>query len=278
MTEKKRIGASPHFYTLPLIRGLAEEKAFSVELAAIALNAIKLRNRDLNVAFLSPIDYAREASNYTIVPDVAVSSSVANNAVVLHFREGLHNITRMAVDPSSTSEIVLAKILLEEEFEIEPQLVPVQGDLSTMLQRADSALLVGDAALRESARHTHAIDLVETWYELTDLPYVHGFWCCREDASPADIKKIQQAKVEGVQSFAQIAEQSKDRASSKQSREALVEYLESFSYEMNQEAQTGLVEFLQYAYYHGVLPDIPELNFYPAAQEKDSADADRLLN
>jgi hypothetical protein len=35
-----------------------------------------------------------------------------------------------------------------------------------------------------------------------------------------------------------------------------------FSYDFPENVQEGIREFLRYAYYHGILPDVPDLRFF----------------
>ncbi|MCZ6775533.1 MAG: hypothetical protein O7D34_03630 [Ignavibacteria bacterium] len=58
-------------------------------------NALELRKHELHAAFVSPIDYARESSDYRIVPGIAVSS---RQAIDLHFRESIRTINTLAVE------------------------------------------------------------------------------------------------------------------------------------------------------------------------------------
>jgi predicted solute-binding protein len=185
----------------------------------------------------------------------------------------------MAVDPSSTSEIILAKILLEEEFDTAPTIIPVSGSLTVMLQRADSALLVGNAALLEAGRHQNSIDLIEGWKDLTELPYVHGFWCARErDLARSDVQSIQEAMQKGRTMFDEIARTAHLHPGPGTSTASVSSYLESFSYELTDEAEAGLREFIRYAYYHGVLPDIVDINFTSFDSESSDPDAPISLN
>ena len=51
--------------------------------------------------------------------------------------------------------------------------------------------------------------------------------------------------------------------------EGLRHYFESFSFTFTDEEQEALTEFLRYAFYHVVLPDVAELNFYKTGDEDD---------
>jgi chorismate dehydratase len=258
---KKIIGIPPHFYCEPLIHALRPSEVFELRTDAPVKNAIKLREHLLHGVLLTPLDYARDSSEYAIVPDISLSSSRASESIVLHFRSGVRNITTLVADPSSNAEIVLATIILSEQFDLVPTIVPATGSLEAILQLGDAALLVGDAALRESVTHRDTIDLVEEWNELTDLPYVHNLWCFRyAELTATEAELLVGARDKGVAGLWEIALESQE--SLERTAKELHEYLSGFSYGFDDDVRESLSEFFHYAYYHGVIPDIPEFNFF----------------
>jgi hypothetical protein len=46
-------------------------------------------------------------------------------------------------------------------------------------------------------------------------------------------------------------------------------------YGLPEDAREGVSEFLRYAFYHGILPDVPDLRFFG---EDDVASGDPILN
>jgi predicted solute-binding protein len=239
---------------------LQNDPAFTMVRGEPAVLAEQLLARALDAAFLSPIDYARNASEYLIVPDSAVSSAEGNNAIVVHFREGATTVRTLAVPPASASDIITAKILLAERFDLNPSLVPVMGALEDMLAKADAALLVPDAALRYALARPNALDLVEEWVVSTELPYVHGFWAAREHAlSAAELHTLATA---GQRGYALLAEAGGPAAGT----------LETFSYDLTEDVREGIREFYRYAYFHGMLPDVPDLRFFDDTGSSASPD------
>ena len=193
----------------------------------------------------------------------------------LVFREeNLHTVATVAIDPAYTSEIVLAKIVLAEEFELRPKFVPVQGSVDAMLAQADAVLLVGDASLRAVDVHPNRIDLVEVWTEMTDLPFVHGIWVARAGkCTPVHANLLQDAVRTGVQSIETIAGNAPATLFPDQNRNLLYDYLNAFSYELTDEDVDGFQEFIRFAYYHGVLPDVGDVNFYsPESPDRPNDD------
>jgi chorismate dehydratase len=277
MTTPKRLGLNPEVFCAPLFRGLAAQPAFACTENLIAQNALALRAHDLDAAFLTPIDYGRESSDYLIVPDVAVTSAGGTRSIVLCFKEGLHTLKSIATHPAFTSEIVLANILLGERFDVRPRVIPVDASLDRMLALADAALLVGNTARLASHSHANTIDLVEEWNDMTDLPYVHGFWCMRED-------RLTQEEVQLIQQAARVGSADLDAAVSDvrsantaDTPESLRIYLESFTYAFGEIEQESLSEFLRYAYYHGILPDVADINLHQP-EDSDSFDDTPSLN
>ncbi len=240
----------------PLSDALRPAGTFDIVVDSPAALAQRLERRALGGALLSPIDFAMNASQYLVVPGSAVSSQSGNESIVVHFRHGLRAVRTLAVQPVSASDIILAKILLAERFDIEPRIMPVAGTLETMLERADAALLAGDAALQSVAGRPEALDLVEEWIAATDLPYVHGFWCARERGLSESEWMMLGGLPEGLPEPAPGGEGTSA--------------VDLFSYDFSENVQEGIQEFLRYAYYHGILPDVPDLRFFGAPDEEET--------
>jgi len=255
MGSRTLIGLPDDVSSRPFRDALRAAEGFEIVLDAPASLAQRLERRTLGAALLSPIDFARNASEYLVVPGSAVSSPEGNDSIVIHFRRGVKAVKTLAVQPVSASDIILAKILLAERFDIEPRIMPVAGSLDSMLARADAALLAGDAALGSVTERPGALDLVEEWIAATGLAYVHGFWCGRHQTLTEEEwtfigelgSRVDPPAVPGGDAPAGSL----------------------FSYDFPDEVQEGIREFLRYAYYHGILPDVPDLRFFGAEDEEE---------
>ncbi len=266
--SRTALAVSEALYLKPLLQGLSGSTSpFDLHTDIPAQNALKLSKRDENTrcAFLSPIDYARHGGEYCIVPGIGVSSRNRTGTIQLFMNSDITSVRRVAVDIRVTSEIILAKIILTEKFknlaaqEGTIQFLAMLPDVEAMLNKADAALVVNLAPSIGPDRF--ALDLVEEWNDLTNLPYVHGFWVSHNESLPyADLHALAQAKRKGLTLLDAIAEDS--ALELKLSRDVCKAYLSAFSYELNDAEQEGISEFLRYAYYHGVIGDIPELNFF----------------
>ena len=264
---KTKIGVPGQMSCLPLRRWLAGAHFFELCQGSMHDLAGQLRRRELDAAFVSPLEYARESSEYRILPGFTLSS---RSGVALYFREHLKEIRTMAANPADASEIVLARIVLTEEFEIAPPIVPVAATLvPEMLAKADSALVVGDSHFLQEGDEHHSLDIAEVWSEMVDLPYVHGMLCAREGSiAPEALLEIAShdwGTVSGSISDADLP----DASGGKDALHRAEACLRQYSFALTGETEEGLVEFLRYSHYHGIIPDVPLVRLYPTGAEED---------
>jgi predicted solute-binding protein len=269
---KRPLGIHQALYLKPLLYGLSgSDSRFDIHEDLPAQLAVKFRERippfEAGFAFLSPLDYARHGSEYRIIPGLSVSSNSRTNTIQLYIKHQIHKIHTLAVDVRCTREIILAKIILLEKYtdltseQVPIQYLPMLPDVTAMLEKADAALVVNFAPKPISGHDQFSIDLVDEWFDLTELPFLHGFWVGRdEDISSADIQTLLRARDQGFLHHSDLAVEETSRLSIPE--EIVEDYFESFSYEFGEDQEASLSEFSRYAYYHGVIPDVPDINFF----------------
>jgi len=270
---KSRIAVHDLCYLQPLLYGLEKAQSnFELVYDIPARNSVLFSERSNNFrsAFLSPIDYARHGGDYCIVPDISVSSKQPSQTILLLINHDVSDISRIAVDIRSTSEIILAKIILEEKYRnlssATVQYLPMMPNVDEMLAKADAAVVVQSPPTLVIPENVFALDLVEEWLGLTDLPYVHGFWVGREEELTEDeAKDLLRAKEEGVMLLPQIAEALALRY--RLPVNSLKSYFSAFSYDFGEEQVQSVEEFFHYAFFHGALQDVPELRFFDIPPE-----------
>lgn len=267
------VGVTEASYLKPLIYGLGGSSGglqLHVDIPAQLALTLQQRTESLRCAFLSPIDYARHGGDYLIVPGACVASSGPTNTIRLYINHDIRNIERIAVDVRITSEIILAKILLAEKFpNLTPdarklQFIPMVTSRDEMLRKADAALVVNFHPTAAGPNEPFSLDLADEWFDLTGFPYVHGFWVGHDEPEAEHAAEhLMRSKDLGVAHLDQVSQIiSRER---NLSVNECTQYLESFRYELGEEEQQGLSEYNRFAYYHGVLPDVPDLNFFEIA-------------
>jgi chorismate dehydratase len=199
--------------------------------------------------------------DYAIVPGVAIASRGPVRSVRVYHRAPLGRVHRVALDTSSRTSVVLARILLREMLGREPVYVAAEPDLDVMLAQADAALMIGDPALYQPA-DVPSIDLGEEWTRRTTLPFVYAFWAGPVGAvGPPAVARLQAALGEGLRSLPAIAASYNGCGAG---RGALNEsYLRAnIHYGLGADEQEGLREFYRRAHDQGLLPRLPELRFH----------------
>jgi predicted solute-binding protein len=257
------LGVPEALYVRPLLSHLFYgESPFVLHTDTPSLIALNFTKRipplSSGCAFVTPIDYARYGGEYCIIPHRAVSSSIPSGTVTLAISEGVRNIETVAFDIRFTSEVILARIILIEKYRNlasgEIQFIPLPADHSADPRRVDATLFVR-TSVEASTRSEFQIDLVEEWYDLTELPYVHGFFAGRESELEKELCEalVQPEIADNVQLLI-------DRST--ESPKLLKQYFSQFSYELSTPQLDSIAEFVHYAFFHGVLPDAPAVKLY----------------
>lgn len=273
MPESKgtlRVSAVQYLNTKPIVYGLENNilaHRFEISYDIPSLCAKKLLDKEVDLALIPSIEYSRIRRKrfLNIVPDIAVASHHEVNSVELFFNKNLADLRKIAVDSSSRTSVALMEIILREKYDIEPVMVPMNPDLSVMLQEADAALIIGDNALEQIGLMDNKLDLGEEWNDLTDgLPFVYSFWAGTKDTlSAADVKVLIESRNLGLENISAIAEQYAAQNSNKRSPAFYVDYLkDNIQFYLGKDELNGLKEFYSYCYFFGIIDEVPELYFF----------------
>ena len=114
-----------------------EAEVDEVQGVPTALNTALLEG-ELDVAPISSIEYARNASHLRLLARLCVASEGAVDSIQLVSRTPLERVRTVAVTPESATSVVLTKVLLPDADH-----VPLGED-------AEAKLLIGDAALKSA--------------------------------------------------------------------------------------------------------------------------------
>ncbi len=236
-----RIGIEQALCTEPLIQYFQHSPAIQAGLLfeSSAQLVDRMMLNECNAAFMNPIEYAKSSSDFCLYPSVAVSSYEGESTLVLCVKKDIHSLSTVAFGSALVSEIILTKILLAEQFESEISFVPSSGTLTDAFKKADAVLLSGAAAL-QSEWDGVQIDLIAEWSEMTDLPFVHLVCAGKRDSKNEEIFSL-------LERFTLPEENGKKYP---------------YEYFFNAEHRASLDEFFHLAYYHGILPDIPDIAMF----------------
>ena len=203
---RPRVGHIQFLNCLPLYWGLARTGTLlDFELTKDTpdkLNDMLVRG-DLDIAPVSLVEFLRNADQLVAFPDIAVGCDGPVMSCVIVSQVPLDRLdgARVALGSTSRTSVRLAQLLLSERYGVTPDYYTCPPDLSLMMQEAEAAVLIGDAALRanlvDGPRYGLAVhDLGALWKEWTGLPFVFAVWAARRDyleREPDIIRKVHES-------------------------------------------------------------------------------------
>ncbi len=127
-----------------------------------------------------------------IVPGVGISCLGPVRSILLFSRVPWRQIRTLAADASSRTSVELARVILREQYGVEPKITREAPELGAMLEHADAALVIGDPALRlqPEALGFDWLDLGAQWYQLTGLPFVFAAWAGKPGINVSELVEI----------------------------------------------------------------------------------------
>src|SRR6201991_2582511 len=153
VAQRPRVGHIQFLNCLPIYWGLMRSGALlDVDLYKDnpdRLNAALVAG-DLDIGPISLVEYLRHADELLLLPNLAVGSDGPVLSVNLISTRPLNELDGRPVALGSTSRtgVLLAQMLLADQYGAEPEYFRCPPELTQMLMEADAGVLIGDPALR----------------------------------------------------------------------------------------------------------------------------------
>jgi chorismate dehydratase len=179
--------AVSYLNTVPLVWGLqhspepAVRGTFDLEFALPSECADRLASGRADIGIVPVIEMARQGLDY--FPGTGIACHGPVRSILLISKVPFKEIRTLATDSGSRTSAMLSQVILAEKFGVRPRVFSHPADLAEMLGKADSALLIGDAALRvdPATLPFETLDLGAEWIALTGLPMVFAVWAGRKE-------------------------------------------------------------------------------------------------
>ncbi|WP_308295351.1 menaquinone biosynthesis protein [Streptomyces sp. PSAA01] len=256
--SRPKVGHIQYLNCMPLYWGLARTGSlldFELTKASPdALNDLLVRG-DLDIGPISLVEYLRNAGDLVALPDIAVGCDgpVMSCVIVSQLPLEQLNGARIALGSASRTSVRLAQLLLAERYGLTPDYYTCPPDLSLMMQEAEAAVLIGDAALRANLHDAPRLglqvhDLGQMWKEWTGLPFVFAVWAARREyleREPEIVRGVHQAFLESrnvsLEEVGKVAEQA---ARWEQLEASVLErYFTTLDFSLGAEQLRGIAEF-----------------------------------
>jgi chorismate dehydratase len=268
-----RLGAVSYLNARPLTVALGEgDGDFELAYSVPSLCAADLHAGRIDAGLIPSIEYARSREPYCIVPEVAIGARGEVLTVRLFWRGELKRVRRVALDTGSRTSACLLRILLREQYGLEPEFIEAKPDLNAMLREADAALIIGDAVFAVDGDGIESLDLGREWVGMTGHPFVFAFWAGRpEGLNTEQVEALIVGRDVGLSRVEEVAEDFFRRSGHGPSAEFYAHYLtDHIRFELGTAELKGLATFYRLAADHGLIEAAPELRFYERAAARES--------
>lgn len=243
-THKIKVGAVSYLNTRPMMYGMQNE-AFLQDHELVpdypAKVADMLKSGAVDVA-LVPVALLKELPEYFIVSDYCIAAEHEVASVCLFSEVPVNELTTVYLDYQSRTSVALAKILMQEFWGINPEIINAQDEsYRTKIEGTTGAVVIGDRALEQRRLSTYVYDLASEWQAMTNLPFVFAVWVSVKPMSEEWISRFNAANAEGFLHIDEIAEAQKYPV-----YDLKKYYTHNISYLLNDEKRKGMEKFLTF--------------------------------
>jgi len=220
---------------------------------------------ELDVSVVSAVEYARNARDYVLLPDLAISCDGPVRSVALFSRRPAVELDGATVllTASSRTSVHLLELLCTDVWHVQPRFAHVRAEAADLDGLAglphDAVLVIGDPALLLTARHAyaHRYDLGEEWKRWTGLPFVFAVWAARREAGHDAANAVHRALLASRDwGLAHLGLLADDAARACHVRRATcVEYFTGLDYALSYKHLAGLTDFFRRLAARGLVPD-----------------------
>jgi chorismate dehydratase len=280
-----RVGRIPYINCYPVYgaidRGIVPLDAALVNGVPSELNRMMALGQ-LDVSVVSAVEYAREASRYLLLPDLAITSDGPVRSVLLFSRRPAEELdgARVLLTRSSMTSVALVRLLFKHVWRSEPEFAAGDAEFAdaarSRAEAHEARLVIGDAALLLRARlgqgsgapapYPYVYDLGEEWKRWTGLPFVFAVWVAQRSTPVADALQVHARLIEsrdwGLLHLDQLVAQASSATGV--ARRACAEYLSGLDYRLSHAHLAGLTDFFRRLADAGHVPN-GSLAFLPAA-------------
>lgn len=240
---KYKISAVSYLNTIPFIYGLKNSPIFGqIELSLDfpALCADKLIRGAVDIA-LVPVVAIPQLENPNIFSNYCIGANGEVGTVCLYSDVPINEIESIALDYQSRTSVSLLKILLNEYWDLNPELKNTEIGFEDSIRGKHAALVIGDRAFVLNRKHAYIYDLSANWKQLTGLPFVFATWVSNKELPKDFILTFNVALEHGLQNMNKAIALEGDNYPSCENSE---DYLNNkISYHLDSEKKKGMELF-----------------------------------
>ena len=240
-----KISAVSYLNTIPFIHGLKQSeliKIIDLQLDYPSICAEKLINGIVDLA-LVPVAVIPKLKEAHIISDYCIGANGAVDTVCLYSDVPIEEIESIVLDYQSRTSVALLKILLNEYWQLNPELKKANVGFEENIKGNHAALVIGDRAFALNTKHAYIYDLSAIWKEMTGLHFVFAAWVANTKLPKDFIVSFNKALEKGLSNIDKALALEGDSYPNCKNPE---DYLNNkISYNLDIEKQKGMELFLR---------------------------------
>jgi chorismate dehydratase len=240
-----KISAVSYLNTIPFVHGLKQSeliKIIDLQLDYPSICAEKLINGIVDLA-LVPVAVIPKLKEAHIISDYCIGANGAVDTVCLYSGVPIEEIESIALDYQSRTSVALLKILLNEYWQLNPELKKANVGFEENIKGNHAALVIGDRAFALNTKYAYIYDLSAIWKKMTGLPFVFAAWVANTKLPKDFIVSFNKALEKGLSNIDKALALEGDSYPNCKNPE---DYLNNkISYNLDVEKQKGMELFLR---------------------------------
>ena len=240
-----KISAVSYLNTVPFIHGLKQSELMrniDLQLDYPSICADKLINGTVDLA-LVPVAVIPKLKEAYIISDYCIGANGVVDTVCLYSDVPIEEIESIALDYQSRTSVALLKILLNEYWQLNPELKKANVGFEENIKGNHAALVIGDRAFALNTKHAYIYDLSAIWKKMTGLPFVFAAWVANTKLPKDFIVSFNKALEKGLSNIDKALALEGDSYPNCKNPE---DYLNNkISYNLDVEKQKGMELFLR---------------------------------
>lgn len=241
--KKIKVGIVSYLNTAPLIYGL-QHTAVKQEIELIPDYPSNLARDLINGVIdvgLVPVAVIPELKQWWLAGDYCIGSDGAVASVCLFSEVPIGSVKKVLLDYQSRTSVELAKILLQDYWKTEVELVPASQGFEQEICGDTAAVVIGDRSLQQRKVSPYIYDLGEAWKAFTGLPFVFAAWISNKPLDAGFIQRFNEANAYGIAHLDEVIKTLDDQLFDPE------EYFRKYiSYPLDEQKKEGLKKFLRY--------------------------------
>jgi chorismate dehydratase len=212
--NKIRISAVSYTNTKPFLYGL-QHSSIQDKIALSLDNpsdcAQKLIDDVVDIGLI-PVAAILSLPQWEIVSAYCIGAIGAVNSVFIFSNCAINDVKTVQLDPQSRSSNNLAKVLLKNFWNIQPELIVEAKDYSHSTDLNTAFVQIGDRTFGKKENYKFVYDLAEEWQKFTGLPFVFAAWIANKPISADFMQEFDEALRFGLAHRHQLLKQLPQRA------------------------------------------------------------------